>query len=132
MKHKGVPITANISETTTTTTTTTTNGNGSPATNKLHPVRPRPHNLSNQRVRTTWHGYSTPRCKQKLLSASAKALNICMFCPDPGLSFNCIQELTIDQRRKNSYIVGPKLSCNMVNFLCDFELTQKLKNAIKF
>ena len=30
------------------------------------------------------------RCKQVLLSASAKALKICMFYPDPGLSFNLL------------------------------------------
>ena len=34
-----------------------------------------------------------PRCKQMLLSASAKGLKICMYYPDPELSFLCIHKI---------------------------------------
>ena len=36
--------------------------------------------------------FPNPRCKQMLLTASAKALRICMFYPDPELSFSHIHE----------------------------------------
>ena len=59
-----------------------------------------------------------PRCKQMLLSASAKALKICMFFPDPELSFLHIHDIN---NRAMPHAFMP--SCNINTHYCCTEYT---------